>query len=501
MMASPAAADGKNWTEAARALAFDARPFVDGKPVDPQTDSLFAVENAFTADVLTSAPDCAEADVNRAVAAARRSFESGVWSRMPVTERSRILRRWADLVAASTELAMLQSLQMGMPIAIGLPDMQAASDVLRDAADLADQLNDVLLPGGPSALMMEIRRPHGVVAIISPWNFPTGVALTMIAPALAAGNSVVLKPSEIAPLECLKLAQQAAEAGVPPGVFNVITGTGANTGRLLALHMDVDMLSFTGSTATGQLLMQYAGQSNLKALVLECGGKSPQIVFDDVGDIEALADVLFEGFTFNSGQVCTSSSRTLVAASLYDRLVPLLAARVEASQTGNPLDPSTRLGPLANRAQANRLRTTLGVEDPAVRLIAKGQVSGHGPNEFAPHLFETADQSSRLVQDEVFGPLSVISRFHDEDEAIRLANGTRYGLSAIVYSSDVAVSHRLLSRLHTGVVLANRVARPKPSGLRFATVEPVKMSGFGAHGGPRGLATYTRVQAAILNME
>jgi acyl-CoA reductase-like NAD-dependent aldehyde dehydrogenase len=490
-----------DWAGLADGLSFDARPFVDGAPVDARTDNSFAVENAFTTEVLTEVPDCADADVNRAVAAARASFEAGVWSRMPPVERGKILRRWADMVAASKELAALQSLQMGMPISVALPDMQAASDVLRDAAELADQLNDVLLPGSPSALMMEIRRPQGVVAIISPWNFPTGVALTMIAPALAAGNSVVLKPSEIAPLECLVLARQAAEAGVPPGVFNVITGTGPTTGKALALHMDVDMLSFTGSTATGQLLMQYAGQSNLKALVLECGGKSPQIVFDDVGDIETLADALYEGFTFNSGQVCTSSSRTLVAASLYDRLVPLLAARVEAARTGQPLDPATTLGPLANRAQADRLRKTLAAADSVVHLIAKGQTSGLGPNEFAPHLFETADQSSSLVQDEVFGPLSVISRFHDEDEAVRIANGTRYGLSAIVYSSDMAVSHRLMSRLKAGVVLANRVAKPKPPGLRYATVEPVKMSGFGAHGGPRGLATYTRVQAAIFNME
>jgi acyl-CoA reductase-like NAD-dependent aldehyde dehydrogenase len=500
-MSAPAAADLPDWAGFAKDLRINPRPFVDGGRVDGETDSRFPVENAFTTDLIATVPDCSEADVNRAVAAARRSFEAGHWSRMPVVERSKVLRRWADLVMNSKELAVLQSLQMGMPISIALPDMQAASDVLRDCAELADQLNDVLLPGSPSALVMEIRRPHGVVAIISPWNFPTGVALTMVAPALAAGNSVVLKPSEIAPLECLKLAELAAEAGVPPGVFNVIPGTGATTGRLLALHMDVDMLSFTGSTATGRLLMQYAGQSNMKPLVLECGGKSPQIVFDDLGDIEALADVLYEGFTFNSGQVCTSSSRTLIAASVYDRLVPLLAARVAEARTGQPLDPATKLGPLANRNQAARLRAALAEDDPAVRLIAKGDVSGRGPNEFAPHLFETADQASRLVQEEVFGPLSVISRFKDEEEAIRLANGTRYGLSAIVYASDMAVSHRLLSRLQTGVVLANRVARPKPTGVRFVSVEPFKMSGFGAHGGARGLATYTRIQAAILNME
>jgi acyl-CoA reductase-like NAD-dependent aldehyde dehydrogenase len=495
-----APAEDQNWAEVAAGMAHDVRPFVGGLRVDPQTDASFMVQNAFTAQSLATMPDCGEADVNRAVAAARQTFESGVWSRMPPSERSKILRRWAELVWDNRQLAALQSLQMGMPIAVAWPDMRAASDVLRDVADLSDQLQDVVVPGATHALSMEIRRPQGVVAVISPWNFPTGVALTMIAPALAAGNSVVLKPSEIAPLECLQLASLAAEAGVPAGVLNVVTGTGARTGKLLALHPDVDMLSFTGSTATGQLLMQYAGQSNLKALVLECGGKSPQIVFDDLGDIETLADALYEGFTFNSGQVCTSSSRTLIAASLYDRLMPLLIDRVTASSTGQPLDPGTKLGPLANQAQAQRVKFAIAEAGQTARLVASGYSSGKGPNEVAPHLFEVVEQTSPLVQQEIFGPLSVVTPFKDEEEAIRLANGTRYGLSAIVFASDVAVSHRLMSQLKAGVVLANRVAKPKPPGFRYISCEPTKMSGFGAHGGVRGLATYTRVQAAIFNM-
>jgi acyl-CoA reductase-like NAD-dependent aldehyde dehydrogenase len=490
-----------DWAPVAEQLKPELRAFIGGKHVDPHTDASFIVENAFTTETIATLGDCGEEDVELAVKAARDSFESGVWSRMPAIERSKILRAMAMQVESNRNLAVMQSLQMGMPINVAWPDMRAAADVLRDAAELADQLNDVVVPGSATSLTMEIRRPQGVVAIISPWNFPTGVALTMVAPALAAGNSVVLKPSEIAPLECLALAAIAAEAGVPAGVFNVLPGTGANTGRLLALHPDVDMLSFTGSTATGQKLMQYAGQSNLKALVLECGGKSPQIVFDDLGDIETLADVLYEGFTFNSGQVCTSHSRTLIAASLYDRLVPLIADRVAASLTGNPINVGTKLGPIANRVQAARVRAAVEDAGPGTRLIASGQTSGTSSNELAPHLFEATDQSSPLVQDEIFGPLSIITRFQDEEDAIRLANGTRYGLSASVYSSDVAVSYRLLSRLRTGVVLANRVPRPKPTGIRFVTVEPVKMSGFGAHGGARGLSTYTRVQAAILNME
>lgn len=488
----------RDWFDVAARLDHDVRPFIGGDRVEARTDATFAVENAFTAETLATLPDCDAPDVNRAVDAARASFEAGVWSRMPAVERGKVLRRLADLVADNADLAALQSLQMGMPIAIAWPDMSMAADVLRDAAELADQLNDVLLPGSDTSLSMEIRRPQGVVAIIAPWNFPTGVALTMIAPALAAGNSVVLKPSEVAPLECLRLAALAAEAGVPPGVFNVVTGTGARTGRLLALHPDVDMLSFTGSTATGQMLMQYAGQSNLKALVLECGGKSPQIVFDDLGDIETLADVLYEGFTLNSGQVCTSHSRTLVAAPLYDRLMSLLVARVERSRTGQPLDPATKLGPLANRVQAGRVRAAIDAADAT--LLARGQTSGASTNEVAPHLYEATDQSAAIVQTEIFGPVSVVTPFRDEEEAIRLANGTRYGLSATIYASDMALSHRLLSRLRAGVVIANRTPRPRPAGIRYISVEPTKMSGFGAHGGARGLATYTRVQAAILNM-
>lgn len=490
----------RDWTRVADGLRHDGRPFIDGDSVDSLSKETFIVANAFTGAVLAELPDCDAADVDRAVAAARRTFEAGTWSRMPAVERGKILRRLATAIENNPELAAMQSLQMGMPIAVAWPDTGAAADVLRDYAELADQLNDVLLPGGPSALSMEIRRPQGVVAIISPWNFPTGVALTMIAPALAAGNSVILKPSEIAPLECLRLAALAAEAGVPPGVFNVVTGTGARTGKLLALHQDVDMLSFTGSTAIGQLLMQYAGQSNLKALVLECGGKSPQIVFDDLGDIDALADALFNGFTFNSGQICTSSSRTLIASSVYDRLVPLLVDRVEASITGDPLVATTKLGPLANQSQAACVRAAIARPDATVKLLARGRTSAEGGNEVAPHLFETTEQTSALVQQEIFGPISVLTPFRDENDAVRLANGTRYGLSATVYASDAALSHRLLSRLRAGVVIANRVAKPQPPGIRYISCEPVGMSGFGAHGGARGLATYTRVQAAILNM-
>lgn len=491
---------GSDWHAIAGTVAPDVRPFVDGRRVEALTERLFVVENSYSGKTIATVADCEEADVDRAVAAARTAFDAGIWADMPPVERGRILRRWADLMLADREMAVLQTMQMGMPIALSTLDIPDASQLLRDCAELAEQHRNTLLPGAAMVLSMEIRRPQGVVAIISPWNFPVGVALTMIAPAIAAGNSVVLKPSEVSPIGCLRLAELAIEAGLPAGVFNVVPGLGASTGRLLALHRDVDFLSFTGSTATGKMLMQYSGQSNMKNMLLECGGKSPQIVFDDLGDIGALADALVQGFTFNSGQVCTSGSRMLVASTLYDRLMPLLIDRVNACRTGDPLDPSTKLGPLASTEQARRFRASIDAVGDDVRLLAQGGTGRDDGNEVAPLLLETRTLSSPVVQDEVFGPLSVVTPFRDEEEAIRLANGTPYGLSATIWASDVTAWQRMLPRLRIGVVLANRVPDPTPAGIRFISCEPFKMSGFGAHGGVAGLKAYTRIQAAILSL-
>lgn len=493
--------EATDWHSAAAGLVIDPRGFVGGERVEALADGTFTVQNAFSGEAFIELPDGTAADIDRAVQTARASFESGAWSAMPPSERSKVLNRWADLVAADSTLGVLESLQMGMPITLSVADKADAASLLRDGAELAEQLKNGLVPSASSALGMEIRRPQGVVGVISPWNFPVGVALTMVAPAISAGNSVVLKPSEAAPIGCLKLAELAMEAGLPAGVFNVVPGLGGSAGKALALHDDVDMLSFTGSTATGKLLMQYAGQSNIKALMLECGGKSPQIVFDDLGDLDGLADLLVQGFTFNSGQVCTNGSRILVAASLYDRLMPVLIEKVEACQTGDPLFAATKLGPLANRRQAQSVNAVLASVGDTARLLARGQTTRPDGNEVAPQLFETGDQASTLVQQEIFGPISVVTRFADESEAIRLANATRYGLSATIYASDAKVAHRLMPRLRCGVVLSYCVPSPKPGGVRFISCEPCKTSGVGSHGGLAGLAAYTRIQAGMIFLE
>ncbi|MBC7938611.1 MAG: aldehyde dehydrogenase family protein [Chitinophagaceae bacterium] len=484
----------EQWATRAAGLALDGRPFHDGQRVQPLATETFAVSHARSGGTLATLADCGHADVDRAVANARMAFESGSWSGLAASERAAVLRKFAGLIGQhAEELGLLDTLQMGMPISASVPGMAMAVEIVNEVADLADKNTDQLFPSASTALAMNVRRPYGVVAAITPWNFPTHVALQKVVPALAMGNSVLLKPSENAPLACLRLADLAFEAGVPAGVFNALPGLGASTGKALALHRDVDCMAFTGSTATGLMLMQYAGQSNMKSLRLECGGKSPQVVFDDVGDIESLADSLVQGFTWNSGQVCVTGSRILVADALYERLTGLLAERVSALATGDPLDPSTMLGPLVNTQQHARVSGMIAASLPTERLLASGDARHGGANAVAPHLYAASDNGSPLVQEEVFGPVAAVMRFSDEAQALALANGTRYGLSGTIWTSSFAQGHRFARNLRAGFITVQHVAHPAPPMVRYLGAEPAGLSGFGADGGLPGLLAYTRL--------
>ncbi len=490
----------EDWSTKAAALQIDGRPIVGGERVEPLTDQCFEVLSADDGHLVATLPDCGEADVERAVVAARAAFQSGIWSDQSPTERGRVLHRFADLIDRDgATLALLDTVQMGMPIAQSTGAAPGAAEIVRAAADIADKAPDLLIPSAASAIALQIRRPQGVVAAITPWNYPVHVGLGRIAPALAAGNSVILKPSEIAPLALLHLAALASEAGLPDGVLNALPGRGSVTGKLLALHADVDCLAFTGSTATGLMLMHYASQSNMKALQLECGGKSPQLVFDDGGDLDALADALVQGFVHNSGQICVAGSRILVADALYDRLMAALTARVAALATGRALDPATMLGPLASPMQVGRVSRMLAEAGDRTTLAATGTTGG-GPNEVAPQLFEAHDPDAPLVQEEIFGPVATVQRFRDADEAVRLANGTRYGLSATIWCGDFALSHRIVRRLRAGFVTVNAVASPQPADEGPMSGEPFGMSGSGAFGGVAGMQAYTRLQAATFHL-
>jgi acyl-CoA reductase-like NAD-dependent aldehyde dehydrogenase len=491
-----------SWHDRAAALAIDGRPFVAGKRVAARGEREFDLTNPYTGVKIASLTDSSDMDVDDAVAAARRGVEARVWAGMSVVDRAAILQRWADAIEADADLiGLLDTVQMGMPVGVSVPGVPMAALGIRNAAELAVHAQDLIAPSAPYVFAMQARRPQGVVAAISPWNYPLGTALSLLGPALATGNSVVLKPSEVAPLACLRVAELALEAGVPPGVLNVVPGLGPTVGRALALHRDVNFLTFIGSTATGRLIAQYAGQSNLKPLMLECGGKSPQIIFDDLGDIDGLADAVIAGFTENSGQVCTSGARILVAAPLYDRLAAAMADKIGAMQTGDPLNDDTKLGPMAFAPHADKVRRLIAEGLTQDELIAKGGTSGAAETEVAPHLFAAGSSSSALVHEEIFGPVATLQRFSDEEEAVRLANDTDYGLSALIWTSSAAQAHRVIPVIRAGFVQALCVPSPKPPGIRFLSGEPFGMSGYGVHGGQAGLAPYTRMQAGVFHFQ
>ena len=394
---------------------------------------------------------------------------------------------------------MLFRSQMGMPLSWGVDDLQSAIAAVRETASLATTLRDDLVPSAAGTLAYNQRRPHGVVGLISPWNFPCYIAMLKVAAALAMGNTVVLKPSEVAPLGCLLLAELASEAGIPPGVFNAVPGLGAEAGRALALHIDVDALSFTGSTATGGALMASAGQSNLKALVLECGGKSPQLVFDDLGDLDAVADALVQGFTFNTGQVCVAGTRLLVHRPLVDRLQTLMLERMAVLRAGDPRDLGVTQGPLANAAQHGRVRRMLqDAQSRGVRLLQPGpKLSGLHQT---PTLAVDLSAADPLMQEEIFGPVAGLVAFDTVDEAIALANNTRYGLMATAWTSDLRLAHSLPRWLKAGSLQVNTVPRPAPSYVLHMGGEPVGQSGFGAEGGTAGLVAMTRLRSIELHL-
>ncbi len=486
------------WHEQARQLQIDSRAFIGGARVELQSADRFDSINPQDGSVVASLPAAGPADVGAAVASARQAFEQGVWSQLSPHQRSRTLLRLADEIEAHREeLALLDSLEMGMPVSTSLPDIAVAAGIVRGFAERVGTLAEQLLPSALNTLALNLRVPHGVVAAITPWNFPLYVALAKVVPALAMGNSAVLKPSEVASLSCLRLGDLAHAAGIPAGVLNVIPGLGKDAGRLLAQHNDVDCVSFTGSTATGRLLMQYAGQSNLKALLLECGGKSPQIVLEDLGDLDAVANALVQGFVWNSGQVCVSGTRILVARELYQPLLDRMVASMETMRGGHPLVMSTQLGPLASNVQLQRIETMVDAARNSGGKVATGgsRDSDAGLCHYRPTLFTDLPHGNALMQEEVFGPVAGLLAFDSPEEALQLANDSRYGLSATLWTRDIALANRMARQVRGGPITVNAVASPGPSYAVGSSVEPAGASGFGAEGGTAGLLAYTRAKS------
>ncbi len=435
--------------------------FIDGELVDAITGATLDTYEPGTGRTLASVADCGAADVARATASARLAFDKGSWRKLVPASRKAVLLRFADLVEAhAAELAFLDAVDAGKPITdceeIDLPDVLAT---LRWYAESLDKFFDKIAPTGPDNLGLVVREPIGVVAAVLPWNFPTATLAMKIGPALAAGNSIVVKPAEQAPLSTIRVAQLAAEAGLPDGVFNVVPGRGEVAGRALGLSPEVDAVTFTGSTEVGRHFLRYAADSNLKRVVLECGGKSPQIVMADaVRDLDYLVGQLADAAFSNTGQNCTAGSRILVDRSVQAEVVEALAASAGGLRVGDPLEHDTQMGPVIEPEALDRVLRYIEEADGDGATVASGGrriLEETGGWFVQPTVLDDVRPDMAVAREEIFGPVVSVISFGSEEEAIALANDTDYGLAASVFTNDLDRAHRMARAVRAGTVSVN----------------------------------------------
>lgn len=441
-------------------LEYRNQAFINGRFVAACSGATFSTLNPATGQVLCEVAACDAEDVDNAVKAARAAFDAGVWSRLAPAERKAVMIRFADLIDANRlELSVLESLEAGKPVgecyAIDIPDTAAT---IRWHAEAGDKLYDALSPSAPGNIGMIKREPVGVVGAVLPWNFPCMMAGWKLGPALITGNSVILKPAELTSLATLRLAELAFEAGIPAGVLNVVPGLGHSAGKAIGLHPDIDMTAFTGSTEVGRLFLEYSAKSNLKRVVLECGGKNPQVVMADAGDLQAVAGNVLSAAFWNMGENCSAGSRLIVHRSIKDALLEEMLSQLEDWATGDPLDPDVRLGALIEQAHMDKVLGHIEQAKAEGCKLLSGGVRLHaesGGYFVAPTIFDATSNRSSVAQDEIFGPVLAVIAFDTEEEAIAIANDTCYGLAASLWTANINTAHRMAAAIRAGTVSVN----------------------------------------------
>ena len=485
-------------------LTFRTQAFIDGAFVDAASGRTYPVENPANGRTLARVAECDATDVDRAVAAARRTADAGTWSGMAPGDRKRVLVRFADLIDAHTgELALIESLDVGKPIsdtrALDIPDTAAC---IRWHAEAIDKLYDQVAPTGPGAVAMVVREAIGVVGAIVPWNYPAQMAAWKLGPALATGNCVVIKPAQVTSLSLLRMAELAAEAGIPPGVLNVVTGPGSVVGTAIARHADVDAVAFTGSTEVGRTVLAHSAETNLKRVMLELGGKSPQIVMADAANLDRVAERVSNAIFWNMGENCSAGSRLLVDRRIRDDLVERLVHVTTTTWIiGDPLDEATRVGPLVTRGHMERVLEYIAVgrAEGARAVTGGGRVLEETGGYFvAPTIFDDSTNDMRIAREEIFGPVLTVIPFDGEEEAIRLANETEYGLAASIYTENVRTAHRMARAVHAGTVGVNCYSE----GDLTTPFGGFKLSGFGGHDkSVHAHDQYTELKTIWIDME
>jgi acyl-CoA reductase-like NAD-dependent aldehyde dehydrogenase len=471
--------------------------YIDGAFADAADGATIDAVSPRDGAVLAKVAAAGQQDVDRAVAAARRVFEAGAWSAVAPRQRKNVLLKLADLIRENAEeLARLETLDVGKPIGDSRGvDVPTCAAVIQWYAEAVDKTYDEIAPTGPGTLAQITRAPLGVVAAVVPWNYPLILTAWKIGPALAMGNSVIVKPAEQSSLSALLLAELATEAGLPDGVLNVLPGEGPVTGKALGLHPDVDKIAFTGSGEVGRMFLGYSAQSNGKQVQTELGGKSAQVVLDSVGDLDAAASSVAWGIFYNTGQTCNAGSRLIVTPGVRDELLARVVDIARAFRVGDPLEPSTQMGPLVDLTQAGRVG---GYLDLARAEGAEFLAGGSAPDAcyVEPTIIDGLANSSRVAQEEIFGPVLTVITAQDEADAIAQANDTRYGLAAAVWTSDLSTAHRAAAQLRSGVVWVNTF----DAGDVMTPFGGFKDSGYGRDRSLHALDAYSALKTTWINL-
>ena len=450
----------QDWKKDAEKLSIRNQAFINGKYVAAKSGKTFDRINPATGQNLAKIAECDAADVDAAVKSARAVFEKGSWRNEAPAKRKKVLLKFAELINKHRdELALLETLDMGKPINDSYNiDIPGSAACIAWYGEAVDKMYDEVAPTPENALALVTREPMGVVGAVIPWNFPLMMAAWKLGPALATGNSIVVKPAEQSPLTALRVAELAAEAGLPEGVLNVVPGYGPTAGKAIGMHMDVDCVAFTGSGEVGKLFLQYSGQSNMKRVWLECGGKTPNIVLSDCADIDKAATAAAFGIFFNQGEVCNAGSRLIVDEKIKDRLLEKIFKVGETLQPGDPLDPSTKMGAIVDKTQLERVMGYIkkGKDEGAKVVFGGDQVRQNtGGYYVQPTVFDKVKNDMTIAREEIFGPVLSTITAKDDEDAIRIGNETTYGLAAAVWTRDISKAHRAARKLRAGVVWVN----------------------------------------------